>query len=130
MMKTCKIVLRCVRTLRREGNWYPNFVEIAQRSGVHPSDVIDACKILTQQWYLEYMYPAVPDKTGPIPPNGVRITIKGDKPFEYARSQIGEFLKKNWIALLSLVVSVVALAVSLSSDPPPDIIRVLVLLWK
>lgn len=130
MMKSCKAVLQCVRELHRRGNWGPSFLEIAQHSGLHPNDVIDACKLLTDEWYLAYLYPAASAAPGAVPPHGVRLTLKGDRPVEYACSQIRDFLKKNWISLLSLAISGAALAVSLSSDPLPDVIRVLVLLLR
>lgn len=128
MMKTCKIVLRTVRAMHHEQKRGPNFQEIAARAGLPAENVLDACKILTGQWYFEYLYPAGASIDGrPTPPRGVRLTLKGEKPLEYAVSQVKEFLKSNWMALLSLVVSVAALGASILSALFPDVVRVILL---
>lgn len=127
MMKTCKIVLRTVRTMHREQKWGPNFQEISARANLPVENVLDACKILTKQWYLEYLYPAVANSDRPVPPHGVRLTLKGEKPREYTMSQAVEFLKVNWISLFSLFVSAAALAISILSALFPGVVRVILL---
>ena len=112
MMRTCRKVLNCIRTLRKEHNWYPHFNEIARKSGFHPADVDGACAILEKQGYIQYGYPVIDGKTSLLP-DCVFLTLKRRKPIEYGISQLGEYLKKNWIAILALVISFVSLLQSL-----------------
>lgn len=112
MMNTCRKVLHCIRILRKEHNWYPRFSEIAYKSGLHPEDVDEACSILEKQGYIKYGYPSSNGKTSELP-NCVFLTLKGRKPVEYGASQFRDYLKKNWIAILALVISLVALLQSL-----------------
>lgn len=108
MMRTCRKVLRCIRKLRREQNWYPYFRDISLKSGLHPSDVDGACAILEKQGYIQYGYPVINGETSPIP-DCVFLTLKGRKPAEYSASQFCKYMKKNWIAILALIISFVAL---------------------
>jgi len=112
MMRTCKKVLHCIRILRKEGKWYPNFSEISHKSGLHPEDVQGACSILEKQGFIQYGYPIVNGEASPLP-GCVFLTLKGKKPVEYAASQFREYLKGNWIAILALIVSFIALLQSL-----------------
>lgn len=109
-MRTCKVILRCVRKFYRLGT--PDIYELAHKTGLHPTDVMDACKILEKDGYLEYTYQVVNGKTSSIP-GGVRLTLKGRKPVEYFWSQLKEYFKRNWIAIAALIISIVSLLQSL-----------------
>ena len=126
MMRTCKIVLRCARKLYKQKNGLPKIYELSHKTGLPPEDVFDACKILTDQWYMEYLYPIKDGETSQSP-DGVRLTLKGRHPIEHARSRLVEYLKTHWISLLALVVSLAALIVSVLSALYPGVIRVILL---
>lgn len=126
MMRTCKIVLRCARKLCKQKMGFPKIYELAYKTGLPPEDVFDACKILTDQWYMAYLYPVDNGKTSPIP-DRVRLTLKGRHPVEYTWSRCKEYLKIHWISLLALLVSVAALAVSVISAIYPGIVKVILL---
>ena len=126
MMKTCKVVLRCAQKLHKQKIGSPLIYDIAQETGLHPSDVFDACKILTEQGYLEYLYPVENGQKSALP-DSVRLTLKGRHPTEYAWSQCKDYLREHWISLLALLVSIAALAVSVVSALYPWIVRVILL---
>ena len=126
MMRTCKTVLRCARKLLKQKNGFPRIYELAHKTGLPPQDVFDACKILTDQWYMEYLYPVEGGKASPLP-DGVRLTLKGKHPVEYVRSQLVKYLKAHWISLLALLVSLAALAVSVLSALYPSVVKVILL---
>lgn len=126
MMRTCKIVLRCARELLKQKNGFPRIYELARKTGLPPEDVFDACKILTDQWYMEYLYPIEDGKTSQLP-DGVRLTLKGKHPVEYAWSQLMKYLKAHWISILALLVSFSALALSVLSALYPGVVKVILL---
>lgn len=126
MMKTCKTVLYTAQKLKEHENWYPTFYELAVESKLHPQDVIEACKLLEKDKYVEYFYRSGHPENKRIP-NGISLTLKGYKPKEYAINQFREYLKNNWISLVALIISICALIISISSAIFPGIVRVILL---
>lgn len=108
MTHTCKHILRCARKFYRRGA--PSFSELASKSGMHPQDTIDACKILVKRGYMEHTYQP---NSSPKVPDGVLLTLKGRKPIEYFFSEFWEYLRKNWIAILALLISLISFLQSL-----------------
>lgn len=106
MMQTCKKVLRCVRKNYKNG--YPSFYEISSKLKMHPADVDSACKVLVEDGYMAYHYQIADGKATTIP-GGIYLTLKGQKLEEYRISQVQDWLKNNWLGLVALAVSIVAL---------------------
>lgn len=125
-MRTCKIVLKCARKLYAQKNGTPRIYEIAYTTKLPPSDVFDACKILTDQWYMKYLYPVQDGKASALP-DGVMLTLKGRHPIEYALSQCREYIKAHWISILALLVSTAALTVSILTALYPGVVRVILI---
>lgn len=126
MMKTCKIVLHAAQKMKKYGSWYPSFYELSTESKLHPQDVIEACKLLEKDGYVGYMYPNGQSKEKRLP-CGVSLTLKGYKPKEYAINQFREYLKRNWISLSALIISICALIISILSAIFPGIVKVILL---
>ncbi len=108
MTHTCKHILRCARKFYRRGA--PSFSELASKSGMHPQDTMDACKILVEKGYMEYTYQI--SSTEKVP-SGVILTLRGRKPLEQGIDLFLNYLKDNWIAIAALVISIIALLQSL-----------------
>ncbi len=120
MMQTCKKVLRCVRKNYKNG--YPSFYEISSKLNMHPLDVDSACKVLVEEGYVAYHYQIANGKATTIP-GGIYLTLKGRKPTEFFFDQLRDYLKKNWIAITALIISIVSLLQSwgLISIPLPGL---------
>lgn len=125
-MRTCKIVLRCARKLYKLQIDRPTIGELVRQTRLPTEDVFDACKILTDQWYMKFLY-ADGDRTTSSCPGGVTLTIKGRHPIEYTRNQCTEYLKAHWISLLALLVSIAALTVSVLSALYPGVVKVILI---
>lgn len=110
MMRTCKKVLRCTQKYYKRG--YPDFYEIAKKAGMHPSDVMGACKVLVDQGYMEYTYPVV-DGVTCTAPAGCSLTLKGRNPVEYFESQAKAYMKEKWIDILALSIATISLIISI-----------------
>lgn len=107
MMKTCKTVLTCARKLYSKQQHYPTMEELARATGLNFDEVIASCRELKQNGFLEYTY-RVDSKGKSDVVAGITLNIKGQKPKEYVLDSLLNYLKKNLVAIIALIISIAA----------------------
>ena len=114
MMKTCRIVLRCARKMKKQKIGFPTFHDLTVATELHPSDVDDACEALVKLGYMKYGYPVMDGKTSTLP-NCVYLTLNGRKQMEYGSNQFKDYVKEKWIDFFALIVAFTALIISIAA---------------
>lgn len=102
-----KVLLAAIE-LSKCGSSVVSFYDIAYKFNIHPSQVFAAVKVLERKQLLEYVYN--PETHTPV---GVILTSYSLNLKEYRVMRIKSFFINNLIAIISLILSVIALRMSL-----------------